>query len=159
MYKHTNAAITVDGLSMAEKCVLMVVSAKANESGVCWPSYETIAAGGSMGVATAKRAMKSLIKRKLVEIIGKKGRANIYKVTTEEYQSDTLRVKQSDHSRNEKYQSDTLMVSERYSNISMNTPKNKKTESGDFLEPSADSYNDVQELRKAMCKNIEPMTF
>lgn len=146
MYKDTNAAIAVDGLSMAEKCVLMVVAAKADEKGICWPSYETIAAGGSMGVATAKRAMKTLIERDLVEIIGKKGRANVYKVKTQEYQSDTLRAKQSDHSGNEKYQSDTHIVSERYSNISMNKPKNKKEEV--VLEFDADAWAKQREFMK-----------
>ena len=37
--------------------------------------------------------------------------------------------------------------------------ENKKDAGEDLLEPSADSYSDVQERRKAMCKNLEPITF
>lgn len=90
MYKHVNMAMDVDGLITTEKAILLVICARANEGGTCFPSYEKMAKDASMGVSTAKRSTKSLIRKGLIRIIGKKSRANVYAVTIKQSQIETI---------------------------------------------------------------------
>ena len=156
MYKQANAALLVPDLKLAEKSVLMCLAIRANESGICFPSHERIAEDCSMGIATAKRATKSLQQKGIIAICGKKGRANVYKILAEQYQSDTIEATeeyQSDTIENgeeyqkvdERYQSDTVMVSERYSNIPLINQKNKEADVVEFKEASPQTtYNDYE---------------
>jgi len=160
MYKQANAALLVPDLKLAEKSVLMCLAIRANESGICFPSHERIAEDCSMGIATAKRATKSLQQKGIIAICGKKGRANVYKILAEQYQSDTIESGEEYQKVDERYQSDTVMVSERYSNIPLINQKNKEAKVVEFKEASPQTtYNDYEldpEKRRANHKlNME----
>ncbi len=72
------------GLSQAEFRLYCHLCRRAdNETGIAWPSYESIAASCHMARNTAWRTLKQLAKRGLVRSIGKKfGTSNRYQILT-----------------------------------------------------------------------------
>jgi len=134
MYNHVNMAMGVGGLITTEKAILLVICARANEGGTCFPSYEKMAKDASMGVSTAKRSTKSLIEKGLIRVVGKKSRANVYAVTIKQSQIETI-VNEKSQSEHVTSQIETDNVPNRDTNIPL-IKNNKAAKVVEFKEAS-----------------------
>ena len=65
-YAATAWAYAVEGLSAAERSVLVYLGFRAADDGTCFPSLTTVAKATSLDRSTVKRAKKALIERGLV---------------------------------------------------------------------------------------------
>jgi len=117
MYQHSNAVLEVEDLSMSEKAALLVLSIRANKNGKCWPSYPKIASDASMSVATAKRAVKSLIQKNLLQCDSSSGKSNHYILNLDPAHSDTTGVNNPAHGDTDPAHHDTAPSSPRHPNI------------------------------------------
>jgi hypothetical protein len=85
--KYTDAAFAVRGLKPMQKLVLWVVCQRTdNADGTCYPSHTRIAEDAGIHRITAMDAMKELISRGLVAVVGRHGGANRYQVSLSKMQ-------------------------------------------------------------------------
>jgi predicted transcriptional regulator len=56
------------GLGLADVALLMILSARANGLGYCWPSQSTLASELGASVSTVKRSIKNLVSADIVRV-------------------------------------------------------------------------------------------
>lgn len=92
MSVHISAPVwKVRGLSMTQKIVLLKLADNANESGICWPSLNTIAEDCGCSVRTVSRAIAHFESINLISHDRRYSKSNMY-----HFNMDTLSTLASD---------------------------------------------------------------
>lgn len=80
----SNILIDNSDLTIYEKMIFIVIKRHMINKLVCWPSIPTIARKAGCGETTAKKRIKSLIKKKYIEKVEiKTVKSNVYRILKE----------------------------------------------------------------------------
>ncbi len=75
---YLNGAIELQGLTVYEKTVLILLANRADAKGYCWPSIKRLSLEGCMSRHSVMRAVKSLESKNIISVIRKHRVANGY---------------------------------------------------------------------------------
>ncbi|WP_430317851.1 helix-turn-helix domain-containing protein, partial [Pseudomonas nitroreducens] len=76
-----SACWPLQGLTPAQKAVLISLADNANDEGVCWPSVAKIAERTCLSERAVQQAIKVLKERKALTIEARQGRSTMFTVT------------------------------------------------------------------------------
>lgn len=80
-----SACWPLQGMSPAQKAVLISLSDNANDDGVCWPSVTKIASRTCLSVRAVQGAIRWLCKVNLLAMNSRNGRSTVYTITPAAY--------------------------------------------------------------------------
>ncbi|HCE9493801.1 TPA: helix-turn-helix domain-containing protein, partial [Pseudomonas aeruginosa] len=80
-----SACWPLQGMSPAQKAVLISLADQANDQGVCWPAVDSIATRCCLSKRAVQQAIKWLRSAGIVSVEERQGRSTMYSVTPAAY--------------------------------------------------------------------------
>ncbi|MBV5727442.1 helix-turn-helix domain-containing protein, partial [Pseudomonas aeruginosa] len=80
-----SACWPLQGMSPAQKAVLISLADQANDQGVCWPAVDSIAMRCCLSKRAVQQAIKWLRSAGIVSVEERQGRSTMYSVTPAAY--------------------------------------------------------------------------
>ncbi|HFH4110015.1 TPA: helix-turn-helix domain-containing protein, partial [Pseudomonas aeruginosa] len=80
-----SACWPLQGMSPAQKAVLISLADQANDQGVCWPAVDSIATRCCLSKRAVQQAIKWLRGAGIVSVEERQGRSTMYSVTPAAY--------------------------------------------------------------------------